>query len=108
MKSGAHNPDEIRDLRTQMEAAAAALDFETARQLRDQINLLRGGASAEDAARADTTGIERQTPGAMGLGSSQQRVTPPLGWKPPPKPDLMTKGSRTKKLPIVSRDKSDL
>jgi hypothetical protein len=99
----AEDLDGIEDLRAQMEAAAAALDFETARQLRDRINLLRGGAFAEDAACADTTGIERQMPGAMGLGSSQQRMTPPPGWKPPPRPDLMTtggnKGRRSKKSP---------
>jgi hypothetical protein len=88
--TNADHPEGIENLRVQMEAAAAALDFETARRLRDRINLLRGGASAEDAARADTTGIERQAPGAMGLGSSQQRMTPPPGWKPPPKPDPMT------------------
>ena len=87
------------ELREQMEAAAAALDFETARRLRDRINLLRGGASADDAARADTTGIERQAPGAMGLGSSQQRMTPPPGWKPPPKPDPMTAGTNKGRRP---------
>ncbi len=91
--------DGIEELREQMEAAAAALDFETARRLRDRINLLRGGASADDAARADTTGIERQAPGAMGLGSSQQRMTPPPGWKPPPKPDLMTAGTNKSRRP---------
>ena len=91
--------DGIEELREQMEAAAAALDFETARRLRDRINLLRGGASADDAACADTIGIERQAPGAMGLGSSQQRMTPPPGWKPPPKPDLMTAGTNKGRRP---------
>lgn len=88
-----------------MEAAAAALDFETARRLRDRINLLRGGASPDDAALADTTGIERQAPGAMGLGSSQQRVTPPAGWKPPPKPDLMTSGTSKRRRTTKSGDR---
>lgn len=95
----ADHPEGIENLRVQMEAAAAALDFETAWRLRDQINLLRGGASAEEAANADTTGIERQTPGAMGLGSSQQRMTPPPGWKPPPKPDPMTSGRSNGRRP---------
>ena len=83
--------DEIATLHARMEAAAAALDFEEARRLRDQLSLLRGGASAEDAAAADTTDLVRQQPGAMGLGSSRQRVTPPSGWKKPAKPDPMTR-----------------
>lgn len=86
--------DSIEALRQQMEAAAAAMDFETASRLRDQINLLRGGA-AEDAARAaDTAGLTRQQPGAMGLGTSRQRVEPPKGWKPPPRPDPMVTRKR--------------
>jgi hypothetical protein len=88
---------DLEDLQAQMEAAAAALDFEEARRLRDRISLLRGGADAHDAAEADTAGLVRQQPGAMGLGSSQQRMTPPKGWTPPPKPDLMTKGRSRKR-----------
>ena len=84
--------DELADLQARMEAAAAALDFEEARRLRDRISLLRGGADAAAAASADTAGLTRQQPGAMGLGSSQQRVSPPPGWTPPRKPDPMTQG----------------
>lgn len=86
--------DEIAILRAQMEAAAAALDFETARRLRDRIALLRGGASVDEAAAADTAGLARQQPGHMGLGTSRQRVAPPEGWTPPRKPDPMTEGRR--------------
>jgi hypothetical protein len=86
----------IEDLQRQMEAAAGALDFEQARRLRDRINLMRGGASAAAAAEADTSGLVRQQPGAMGLGTSRQRPAPPPGWKPPPKPDPMTKGRKRK------------
>ncbi len=75
-----------------MTAAAAALDFEEARRLRDRIALVRGGASIDQAEAADTEGLKRQKPGAMGLGTSQQKVTPPPGWKPPPRPDPMTRG----------------
>jgi hypothetical protein len=77
-----------------MEAAVAALDFEEARRLRDRIGLLRGGADAAAAAAADTSGLARQQPGAMGLGSSRARVEVPPGWKPPPRPDPMTRGNK--------------
>jgi hypothetical protein len=83
----------IADLQRLMEAAAEAMDFEAARRLRDRISLIRGGATPEEANDADTSGLLRQQPGAMGLGTSQQRMTPPPGWKPPRKPDPMTKGS---------------
>ncbi len=76
----------IEGLRLEMEAAAAALDFELAGQLRDRISLLRGGG-----ADVDPAGLERQRPGAMGLGTSQSRVVPPEGWVKPVKPDPMTK-----------------
>ncbi|GAA0662309.1 protein-arginine kinase activator protein McsA [Sphingomonas insulae] len=56
----------IEALRLEMEAAAAALDFETAGRLRDRISLLRAGG-----ADVDPAGLERQQPGAMGLGTSQ-------------------------------------
>jgi hypothetical protein len=82
--------DEIEDIRLRMEAAAGAMDFEEATRLRDQLNLIRGGASRSEAEHADTRGLNRQAPGAMGLGTSQQRVTPPTGWKAPPKPDPLT------------------
>ena len=82
--------DQIEQVQQRMEAAAEALDFEEARRLRDQLSLLRGGASAADAAAADTSGLIRQQPGAMGLGTSQARPTPPPGWRPPRKPDPMT------------------
>jgi hypothetical protein len=82
----------IEDLQREMEAAVEALDFERASQCRDRISLLRGGATVQDAERADSSGLVRQQPGAMGLGTSQQRMTPPPGWRPPPKPDPMTAG----------------
>jgi hypothetical protein len=84
--------DEIGDLRLRMEEAAAAMDFEEAKRLRDRIAMIRGGASSEEAESADSSGLTRQQPGRMGLGTSQQRVRPPQGWTPPPKPDPMTSG----------------
>ncbi|ARU15401.1 UvrB/UvrC motif-containing protein [Croceicoccus marinus] len=81
----------IEQLRRRMEAAAAAEDFEEAGRLRDRISILRGqGADADP--DVDTGGLVRQQPGKMGLGSSRQQVTPPEGWKPPKKPDPMTRG----------------
>jgi hypothetical protein len=81
---------DIETIRVRMEAAAQALDFEQAKRLRDQLNLMRGGASLAEAEASDTSDLTRQQPGKMGLGTSQQRLTPPPGWKPPAKPDPMT------------------
>ena len=85
--------DQIEQLRLRMEAAAAALDFEEAGRLRDQLSLARGTEAGGDI-EADLAGLTRQQPGRMGLGTSQQRMTPPPGWSPPPKPDPMTRGRR--------------
>ncbi len=79
----------IEDLRRQKDAAAERLDCEEAKRLRDRINLLRGGAADTE---VDTSGLTRQQPGAMGLGTSQSRPERPEGWVPPKKPDPMTKG----------------
>lgn len=84
----------LEQLRLRMEAAAAAMDFEAAARLRDQISVLRG-RSDDDAIEVDTSRLERQQPGAMGLGTSEQKVVPPHGWKPPPRPDPMTSGHGT-------------
>ena len=89
--------EKIKRLRERMEAAAEALDFEEAQRLRDRISLMRGGATSAEAEQADVSGLIRQSPGAMGLGTSQQRVEPPIGWKPPPKPDPMTRGRASRR-----------
>ena len=86
----------LEDLQREMEIAASDLDFEKARQIRDRIGLLRGGAEATDAEAADTSGLARQQPGTMGLGTSRQRPVLPPDWKPPKKPDLMTSGQKRK------------
>jgi hypothetical protein len=84
-------------LRLRMEAAAQAMDFEEAARLRDQLSLLRGGAILGEVERVDTSGLTRQQPGRMGLGTSQQRMTPPADWTPPPKPDPLTAGRSRKR-----------
>lgn len=88
--------DTIENLHRRMERAALALDFEEAKRCRDQIAMMRGGATPDEAAHADFAGLERQEPGAMGLGTSQQRLTPPPGWKRPAKPDPLTAGRSSK------------
>jgi len=82
--------DTIKTLQRRMDAAVLALNFEEATRCRDMINAIRMGATVAEAAEARLAGLERQQPGAMGLGTSQQRVTPPAGWQAPPKPDPMT------------------
>lgn len=72
--------DSIADLRQRMATAAAAQDYEEARRLRDELAAL------------ETNGLRTQQPGAMGLGTSQQRMEPPPGWVKPTKPDPMTRG----------------
>jgi hypothetical protein len=94
VEAGPREGPTIADLEQQMSEAVAVLDFEAARCLRDRIGLMRGGATSVEAAAAETSGLTRQQPGRMGLGTSRQRVAPPPGWKAPRKPDLMTNSSR--------------
>jgi hypothetical protein len=78
-------PD-LADLERRMAEAVENQDFEAAARLRDQIA----------AARGDTL-FSRQTPGRMGLGTDQQVLAPPKGWKPPKKPDLMTSNTKPRR-----------
>ncbi|WP_235209808.1 UvrB/UvrC motif-containing protein [Sphingobium sp. Ant17] len=87
----------LEAMRLAMEEAAARGDFEKAAEWRDRISLLRGAASGAETRDFDPTGLVRQKPGAMGLGSSRQRMTPPPGWTPPKKPDPMTGGQPRRK-----------
>ena len=79
-----------------MMAAAEANDFEDARRPRYQINLFRGAAIQEEAARADTLSLSRQKSGAMGIGTNKSKPVLPKGWQAPKKPDPMTSGRRQK------------
>lgn len=84
----------LDELRARMEAAAAAMDFEEAARLRDQYAILRGAPDAEPAGEIGASRLQRQQPGAMGLGTSDQVFKPPPSWKPPKKPDPMTTGHK--------------
>ncbi|WP_076071820.1 UvrB/UvrC motif-containing protein [Sphingomonas montana] len=83
--------DSIADLRRRMAEAAAALDYEEAQRLRDLL------------ATFETDGLHEQQPGAMGLGTSQQRMQPPPGWVRPAKPDPMTR-NRNRNRGRTARD----
>lgn len=89
--------DTIENLRKRMEAAAEALDFEEARRLRDQLSLLRLRPDAGAPGDIDTSGLKRQVPGQMGLGTSDPAFLPPDGWTRPKKPDLLTSGRKRAK-----------
>lgn len=77
--------DDIAGLKRRMAAAVEAEDYELAARLRDRVAELEGSL------------FRRQTPGAMGLGTSEQVFKPPKGWKPPKKPNLMTANIKPRK-----------
>lgn len=79
----------LDDLRQKMDAAAAALDFEEAGRLRDLIALAR--QTGADPATLDPAGLQRQRPGAMGIGSEKPVPVRPAGWVKPKKPDPLTR-----------------
>ena len=73
----------IEMLTAQMLKAAEAEDFENAARLRNEIEALKGPT------------VRKPPPGQMGLGTNIPVAAPPAGWKPPKKPDPMTR--RTKR-----------
>jgi hypothetical protein len=87
----------LEQLRLDMEAASQAGDFEEAARLRDRLSLLRDQPDAAPSIDIDTSRLKRQEPGKMGLGTSDQVMKPPPGWKPPPRPDNLTTNSRPAK-----------
>ena len=74
----------------QMEAAAAAMDFEEATRLRNEMARIKGEAPVAPG-DPDTVTVSQPPPGAMGLGTQVPVRQPPKGWVKPKKPDLMTK-----------------
>lgn len=73
----------IAELQREMAQAMDHEEYELAATLRDQIAALQPGSM-----------IRIQQPGQMGVGTDTQAVKPPAGWKPPPKPDLMTRNHK--------------
>ena len=72
----------IAELTRAMAEAAAADQFERAAGLRDEIEALKGSE------------VRQPPPGQMGLGTHIPVAAPPRGWKPPRKPDPLTKNVR--------------
>lgn len=70
----------IEELKTRIAEAEAAGDMETAGLLHEALARIESGESR----------LREQTPGAMGLGSSQERYRSEGGTKPE-RPDPMTK-----------------
>lgn len=72
---------DVDRLEAEMQAAAAAGDYERAAGLRDALKALR----------QDRGQIHAPIPGAKGIGTQHPRPERPAGWKPPKKPDPMTR-----------------
>lgn len=68
-------------------------DFEEAARLRGEIDRL----AVVDPGRRET--LRRGRPGAMGLGTDQPSPRRPDGWRPPPRPDLMTGKTKPRREP---------
>ena len=83
----------LDDLKTRLEDAVAAEDFEAAAKLRDEILSIQHSALVRDVdPPVQTSYFKRQVPGRMGLGTDQPVPRKPEGWVPPVKPDPMTVG----------------
>ncbi|PZR36367.1 UvrB/UvrC motif-containing protein [Caulobacter segnis] len=83
----------LDDLKTELEEAVAAQDFETAAKLRDEILSIQHSALVREVEEPPQASyFKRQVPGRMGLGTDQPTPRRPEGWVPPQKPDPMTAG----------------
>ena len=80
----------ITALTAEMQKAAADEDFETAARLRNEIAALKGEAGGAPLVR-------QPPPGEMGLGTHIPVADRPKDWRPPRKPDPMTKHTRSRK-----------
>ncbi len=89
------NDDRIAELGRLLARAVAADDFEEAARLGREIDRLAG----LDGGAGGGSSLTRGSPGRMGLGTDQPVVKRPAGWKPPPRPDLMTKTAPKRERP---------
>jgi hypothetical protein len=80
----------IAALTAEMQRAAEAEDFETAARLRNDIEALRGEAGGSPLVR-------QPPPGEMGLGTHIPVAARPKDWRPPKKPDPMTRNVKARK-----------
>jgi hypothetical protein len=71
-------------LEQRLAEATARGDHELAARLREEM-------------QARGSKIRTQVPGQMGLGTSDQVMKPPPGWKPPKPPDLMTANTKARR-----------
>lgn len=79
------NHERLVALEKAMEEAAAAMDFEKAAALRNEIARLKGETQGDGA----DAGVGQPPPGAMGLGTHVPVRQPPKGWVKPKKPDFL-------------------
>jgi hypothetical protein len=86
----------VVELEREMQEAAAALDFEKAARLRNEIDTLRGTTTPHDDDGPVTATVSQPPPGAMGLGTHIPVKAPPKGWKKPKKPDPLTTNAKGK------------
>jgi hypothetical protein len=82
----------IEALTADMQTAAAAEDFETAARLRNEIATLKGEIDG-----GGSPLVRQPPPGEMGLGTHIPVAQRPKGWRPPPKPDPMTRSVKPRK-----------
>ncbi len=88
--SSRSNHERLLALTRRMEEAAAAMDFEQATALRNEIARLKGEAPLAEG-DPDSVTVGQPPPGAMGLGTQVPVRQPPKGWVKPKKPDFMTR-----------------
>jgi hypothetical protein len=80
----------IEALTAEMHRAAEAEDFETAARLRNEIAALKGEVEGSPLVR-------QPPPGEMGLGTHIPVAARPRNWRPPRKPDPMTRHVKARK-----------